>query len=100
MEITFSDDTTSFDGSNLVLRFTAYVDRRPVECAISAEALEDHFGAASPLEDDLQRAFTRGRERIHSVCATALEQNDGASVELHSGLFRVEGMERDRRTNS
>ena len=60
------------------------------------ESLEDHFGAQSPLEDELLHAFQRGRARIRSVCAEALDQNDGASVVLRSGLFRVEGMEPDR----
>ncbi|MFC0402754.1 DUF1488 domain-containing protein [Paraburkholderia rhizosphaerae] len=98
MNITFSDDAPSFDGSNLVLRFTAYVDSEPVDCAITAESLEDHFGANSPQEDELRRAFERGRARIHAVCARAIEQNDGASVELHSGLFRVERLAQDRGT--
>ncbi|GAB7525203.1 DUF1488 family protein [Paraburkholderia sp. 2C] len=92
MNITFSNDPPDFDGSNLMLRFIANVDGEPVECAVTAEALEDHFGASSPQEDELLRAFERGRARIRSVCADALERNDGASVELHSGLFRVEGM--------
>jgi hypothetical protein len=97
MHITFpDDDTPTFDGSSLTVRFTALVDGVPVNCAISAEALEDHFGAASPLEDDLLRAYRKGHARIRSVCAEALDQSDGASVELHSGLFRVEGMEPDR----
>jgi hypothetical protein len=97
MKITFPDNTPSFDGSTLKLRFIACVEREPVECAITAEALEDHFGANSPQEDELLRAFERGRARIRAVCAAALEQNDGASVELHSGLFRIEGIEPDHR---
>ena len=92
MKITFSDDVPSFDGSSLVLRFTAHVNRKPVGCAITAEALEDHFDANSPQEDELLRAFERGRAQIRSVCSEALEMNDGASVELHSGLFRVKGI--------
>jgi hypothetical protein len=91
MDITFPDDAPEFDGSNLKLRFIANVDGEPVACSITAEALEDHFGANSPQEDELLRAFERGRTRIQSVCADILERNDGASVELHSGLFRVEG---------
>jgi hypothetical protein len=96
MHITFTDDAPVFDGSSLTVRFTACVDSEPVVCAISAEALEDHFGADSPLEDVLLRAFERGRARIRSVCAEALDENGGESVILHSGLFRVEGMEPGR----
>ncbi|ACC74378.1 conserved hypothetical protein [Paraburkholderia phymatum STM815] len=96
MHITFTDDAPVFDGSSLTVRFTACVDGEPVVCAISAEALEDHFGADSPLEEALIGAFERGRARIRSVCAEALDENNGESVILHSGLFRVEGMEPDR----
>ncbi|HVE07971.1 MAG TPA: DUF1488 domain-containing protein [Paraburkholderia sp.] len=96
MHITFSDEAPVFDGANLAVRFAAQVDGETVDCAISAEALEDHFGARSPLEEDLLRAFRRGRARIRSVCAEALDQNRGAAVLLHSGLFRVEGMEQER----
>jgi hypothetical protein len=91
MNITFAHEAPEFDGSNLKLRFIVSVDGEALECAITAEALEDHFGATSPQEDELLRAFERGRAQIHAVCARALERNDGASVELHSGLFRVEG---------
>ena len=97
MHITFTDDAPVFDGSSLTVRFNACVDGEPVACAISAEALEDHFGADSSLEDALIGAYERGRARIRSVCAEALDQNSGESVILHSGLFRVEGMESDRR---
>ncbi|WP_428983309.1 DUF1488 domain-containing protein [Paraburkholderia diazotrophica] len=96
MHITFTDDAPVFDGSSLVVRFTARVDGESVVCAITAEALEDHFGADSPLEGALIGAYERGRARIRSVCAEALDQNGGESVILHSGLFRVEGMEPDR----
>ncbi len=82
----------------MTVRFLARVDGEPVECAITAEALEDHFDAASTLEEQLLSAFDRGRARIRSVCAEALDQNEGASVVLRSGLFRVEGMEPDRGT--
>jgi hypothetical protein len=93
MRIAFPDDAPGFDGSSLSVQFTAIVDGSAVICAITAEALEDHFGAPSALEDALLAAFQRGRLRIRSVCAEALDQNDGASVVLHSGLFRIEGLD-------
>ncbi len=98
MHITFPDDRAVFDGANLTVRFMARVDGEAVECAITAEALEDHFGAESALESTLMAAFDKGRNRIRSVCAEALDQNAGEGVVLHSGLFRVEGMEPDRGT--
>jgi hypothetical protein len=93
MHIQFSDAAPIYDGDDYALYFTALVDTRPVVCSISAEALEDHFGAASAREDDLLQAFERGRARILSVCAEALDSNGGESVVLRSGLFRVAGME-------
>jgi hypothetical protein len=96
MQITFTDDTPAFDGANLTVRFMARVDGKAVICAITAEALEDHFDADSALESDLMAAFDKGRNRIRSVCAEALDRNAGEGVVLHSGLFRVEGMESDR----
>jgi hypothetical protein len=96
MRIAFPDDKPDFDGANLTVQFAACVDGKPVVCAITAEALEDHFGAASALEAALLAAFDKGRNRIRSVCTQALDGNGGQAVVLHSGLFRVEDMEPDR----
>ncbi len=93
MHIQFSDAVPTYDGDDYALHFTALIDAQPVVCSISAESLEDHFGAASAREDDLLQAFERGRARIRSVCAEALDSNGGESVVLRSGLFRVAGME-------
>lgn len=90
MRIIFSDDAPMFDGAQMVVRFVAIVDGVPVSCAITAEALEDHFGADSTLEAELLRAFAQGRERIHEVCKRTIEQSGGAAVVLRSGLFRIE----------
>jgi len=90
MRVIFSDDAPLFDGAQMVVRFVAIVDGVPVSCAITAEALEDHFGADSTLEAELLQAFARGRERIHEVCKRTIEQSGGAAVVLRSGLFRIE----------
>jgi hypothetical protein len=71
-----------------------------LSAAITAEALEDHFGAHSALESALMAAFDSGRNPIRSVCAEAIDQNGGKGVVLHSGLFRVDGMEPDRGTTA
>lgn len=78
-----------FDGAQMVVRFIAMVDGVALSCAITAEALEDHFGAGSTLEAELLRAFAAGRERIHDVCKRAIEESGGAAVILRSGLFRI-----------
>lgn len=93
MHITFNDDRPVFDGVDVAVHFTALVDGEPVVCSISAEALEDHFGAASAREDDVMQAFEQGRARIRAVCAEALDDNGGSPVVLRSGLFRIAGLE-------
>lgn len=90
MRITFPDDAPEFDGAQMVVRFIASVDGVALSCAITAEALEDHFGAESTLEAELLRAFAQGRERIHAVCKRAIDESGGAAVVLRSGLFRIE----------
>jgi hypothetical protein len=90
MQVRFPNDNPVYDGAHIVVRFIAEVDRELVVCEITGEALEDHFGAESALEDALIDAFVRGRKRIHSICARALKDNDGAPVVLHSGLFRTQ----------
>jgi hypothetical protein len=90
MQVTFPDDAPIFDGAQMVVRFVAIVNGVALSCAISAEALEDHFGAGSTLEAELLRAFAEGRARIHEVCTRAIEESGGAAVVLRSGLFRIE----------
>ena len=94
MQVHFPDEPPVFDGANVVLRFLAEVDGTPMVCEITAEALEDHFGAESTLEASLRDAFERGRTRIHTVCVSALAESGGAPVVLHSGLFRVQALGR------
>ncbi len=89
MHVTFRDDAPVFDGAQMVVRFIALVDGVELSCAITAEALEDHFGAQSTLEAELLRAFADGRGRIQDVCKQVVEESGGAAVILRSGLFRV-----------
>ncbi|RQR57749.1 DUF1488 domain-containing protein [Burkholderia sp. Bp9002] len=86
--VTFPDVPPVFDGATLALRFVAEVDGTPVDCAITAEALEDHFGARSALEAELRAAFERGCARIRDACTELLADTEGGVI-LHSGYFRV-----------
>jgi hypothetical protein len=88
--VTLADAPPQFDGAALQLRFFVDVDGRRESCAITVEALEDHFGARSPLEADLRNAFERGRARIEAACADVMADGQGAVV-LHSGYFRAQG---------
>ncbi|MGN6665438.1 MAG: DUF1488 domain-containing protein [Trinickia sp.] len=90
VRVTFPDDAPQFDGAQMVVRFIASVEGVALSCAITAEALEDHFGAGSTLEAELLRAYDEGRERIHAVCTRAIQESGGAAVVLRSGLFRIE----------
>jgi len=90
MRIDYPNDEPVFDGAQMVVRFSVSVDGVPLACAVTAEALEDHFGASSPLPEHILAAYHEGIERIRSVCTRAIEANDGAAVVLRSGLFRME----------
>jgi hypothetical protein len=59
-----------------------------VQCAITAEALEDHFGAESLREDDVQKAFEAHRHTIESAARKLLQELGNKPVLLHSGFFR------------
>lgn len=86
--VTLVDEPPVFDGAEMQLRFVVDVDGEPQTCAITVEALEDHFGAPSVLEADLRDAFERGRARIEATCANVLADGNGGVV-LHSGDFRA-----------
>lgn len=96
--VTLVDEPPVFDGAALQLRFVVDVDGEPQTCAITVEALEDHFGARSALEADLRDAFEQGRARIEAACADVLGDSSGGGngdgngnggVVLHSGYFRA-----------
>jgi hypothetical protein len=89
MHITFPRRTPVFDSEDYRVRFVANVDNAEVECAISAEALEDHFGATSAFEAALLDAFLNERVRIEAICELALERNGGQPVVLRSGVVRM-----------
>lgn len=87
MEIRFPADPPAYRDSNLTVVFPALVDGEPVPCAISVEALEDHFGAYSENLEGWLRAFDAGRERIEAVAREHLQISNGTPVLLKSGHF-------------
>lgn len=88
MRIVFPPDPPEYCGRDLVVAFSALVDDNCVQCAITAEALEDHFGAASLVERDLLGAFNAHRQEIETKAREMLEEIGGRPVLLHSGHFR------------
>jgi DICT domain-containing protein len=88
MHISFPHDVPAYRARDLVVAFTAFVDSKAVQCAITAEALEDHFGAASLREPDLVEAFVAHRFEIEQAADRMLHEVGGNPVLLHSGYFR------------
>jgi hypothetical protein len=88
MNITFLTQAPVYQGDAPSLTFAAVADGERIECTISAEALEDHFGAASWREEDLQQAFEIHRSSIEGAAEHVLTKTGGTSVMLRSGFFR------------
>jgi hypothetical protein len=88
MNIKFSRQAPVYQGDAPALTFAAVADGEHVECTISAEALEDHFGAASWREEDLLQAFASHRSSIEGAAEHLLSRVGGTSVMLRSGFFR------------
>jgi hypothetical protein len=91
MHIIFPQERPAYCGRDLVLAFPALVDGERVQCGITAEALEDHFGAASLREDDLIGAFNAHRGAIEHAAHRMLDELGGKPILLHSGYFRFCG---------
>ncbi|PXW27273.1 DUF1488 domain-containing protein [Paraburkholderia caballeronis] len=87
MKIQFPADAPLYRDANLTVVFAALVDGERVPCAISVEALEDHFGAGGASLDAWLRAFDAGRARIEAVARAHLEISNGSPVLLKSGHF-------------
>lgn len=87
MQIEFPDSAPQYSAHNLTLSFVAKVDGAPISCAISVEALEDHFGAKGSHADACLHAFHAGRTLIESVARHHLMLSNGSPILLKSGHF-------------
>jgi Protein of unknown function (DUF1488) len=88
MQITFPNEAPEYSGRELTLAFTAVVDGERVQCTITAEALEDHFGAASPRFEDMVGAFANHRTRIEAAARRLLSETNARCAVLRSGYVR------------
>jgi Protein of unknown function (DUF1488) len=88
MQIIFPNEIPEYSGRELTLAFPAVVDGERVECMITAEALEDHFGAASPRLEDMLGAFDAHRPRIEAATRRLLAETGARCVLLRSGYVR------------
>jgi hypothetical protein len=87
MQIDFPADAPAYRDTNLTIEFPALVNGERVHCAISVEALEDHFGAVSNDRDGWMQAFDAGRARILRTAREHLMLSNGGPVLLKSGHF-------------
>jgi hypothetical protein len=87
MVIEFPQDAPDYHSANLTIVFDALVDGARVPCAISVEALEDHFDAQSFDSSGWIGAFDAGRPRIEAVAREHLRVSNGLPVLLQSGHF-------------
>jgi len=89
MNVSFPGIRPQYHAGRLQLTFPATADGAQIRCAITAEALEDHFGAASSREPDLIAAFDANRPAIEAAAARLIEETGAHAVVLHSGFFRM-----------
>ncbi|MGZ2746832.1 DUF1488 domain-containing protein [Burkholderia stagnalis] len=88
MQIHFPNEAPEYSGRELMLAFPALVNGERVQCHITAEALEDHFGAASPRLEDMVGAFDMHRDRIEAAARRLLSETRAQCVTLRSGYVR------------
>ncbi|MBC8747000.1 MULTISPECIES: DUF1488 domain-containing protein [Paraburkholderia] len=88
MQIHFPNEAPEYSGRELTLAFPAMVDGQRVECMITAEALEDHFGAASSRLEDMIVAFDTHRPRIEAATRRLLSETRARCLVLRSGYVR------------
>ncbi|CAG4909555.1 DUF1488 family protein [Paraburkholderia saeva] len=88
MQIIFLNETPEYSGQELTLAFPAMVDGERVECMITAETLEDHYGAASTRLEDMVGAFSTHRERIEAATRRLLSETRAQCLVLRSGYVR------------
>jgi hypothetical protein len=70
MELTFPDSQARYDSDREVVSFVGEALRHPVRCAVSREALEDHFGADGGDKERRLTTFHTNRSRIEQMLKT------------------------------
>jgi hypothetical protein len=63
-DLTFNNPPARYDGSRDVIFFDGTSLGHPVRCAVSGEALEDHFGADGGGQNGRLEAFRKHRSKI------------------------------------
>jgi hypothetical protein len=70
VDLTFHDSEARYDSRHEVVVFAGEALRRPVECAVSREALEDYFGADNVDRAGRLEAFHKNRSEIEQMART------------------------------
>ena len=70
IDLTFRNPPVRYDTAREVIRFVGESLGSPVNCAISREAMEDHFGANDLNAKGRIEAFQRNRSRIEGLVRT------------------------------
>jgi hypothetical protein len=70
MELTFSDPHPRYDSNREVVSFVGEALGHPVRCAVSREALEDHFGADGRDKERRLAIFHGNRSKIERMVKT------------------------------
>ena len=87
-QIDFLNQAPSYCPAGPSLQCSVRVDGSLASYGITAEALEDHFGARSYQFEDLMAAYERHKPDIESVARSLFELTGASNVVLHSGHFR------------
>jgi hypothetical protein len=70
LDLTFNNPPARYDADRDVVIFLGHALGSPVECAISREALDDHFGANGLGQDGRIRKFLENRTTIERMART------------------------------
>ena len=70
LDLTFSNPPAHYDFDRDVITFTGEALGNPVQCAISREALDDHFGADDPDKTKRLEKFLENRSVIEDLART------------------------------
>lgn len=80
--LSFPDDSAGYDDRRDAVTFLGRNDTKLVGCAISAEALKDHFGATGGRTGGYLKAFLNYRDRIRYLAqwkySVGLLEEDGS----------------------
>lgn len=90
-KIRFSCATPAYCAMRPSLRCDATIGDMPVTYEITAEALEDHFGARSYRSEDLLQAYVSHRADIERMAEALFEMTGARHIVLRSGHFRFAG---------